>query len=139
MSTTVARPMQIEVVVANLVKWLETGHAPDGMLAADCFLDLSLPQWRIQTGTAREALAVRRDSHPFPGAVRVERVDRTDRGFVISFEERWDHEGQRWYCREHIRADVVGDTITEMAVYCTGDWDEALQAAHAADVALLRP
>ena len=37
------------------------------------------------------------------------------------------------------RADVVGSTIVEMAVYCTGDWDEAKQREHAAAVHLLRP
>jgi hypothetical protein len=66
-------------------------------------------------------------------------VEETSRGFTIEFEERWVHDGQRWYCREMIRADVVGSTITEMSVYCTGDWDEARQAEHAAAVRLLRP
>jgi len=54
-------------------------------------------------------------------------------------EERWDHDGQRWYCREMIRADVVDDRIVEMSVYCTGDWDEARQRDHAAAVRLIRP
>ena len=30
-----------------------------------------------------------------------------------------------------IRADVVGDRIVEMSIYCTGDWDEARQREHA--------
>jgi hypothetical protein len=132
-------PVEVDTAVARLISWLETGQAPVGMLADDCFLDLSVPQWRLQAGNAEDALAIRRNSHPFPGAVRVERVDRTDRGFVIAFEERWDDQGQRWYCREQIRADVVRETIVEMAVYCTGDWDEAQQAAHEAAVSLLRP
>ena len=96
------------VAVANLIRFLETGSAPDGLFAPDVFADLSLPQWRIQAGTADEVLAIRADDHPFPGQVRVERVEQTDHGFTIEFEERWDNEGQRWYCREMIRADVVG-------------------------------
>lgn len=130
---------QTDTAVANLVTWLETGEAPDGTFAEDCFLDLSLPHWRLQSATAAEAIGIRRESHPWPGAVRVERVDRTERGFVIAFEERWDHDGQRWYCREQIRADVVGGSIVEMAAYCTGDWDAARQALHSAEVSLLRP
>ena len=106
---------------------------------SDLFLDLSLPQWRIQTATAEEAIAVRGSGHPFPGDVRVERIDQTAKGFIIEFEERWDNEGQSWYCREMIRADVVGDTIAEMSVYCTGDWDEAKQFEHASAVKLIRP
>jgi hypothetical protein len=53
--------------------------------------------------------------------VRVERVERTDHGFTIEFGERWDHEGQRWYCREMIRADVVDDTTTQSSVITADD------------------
>jgi hypothetical protein len=136
--TTGTRP-GISVAVANLIRFLETGTAPEGLFAPDMFTDLSLPHWRVQTATAEEILAERVESHPFPGEVRVERVEQTDHGFTIEFEERWVHEGQRWYCREMIRADVVADSIVEMSVYCTGDWDEAKQREHAATVRLLRP
>ncbi|RZU10252.1 hypothetical protein EV645_6714 [Kribbella rubisoli] len=136
--TTVA--VRADAAVARLVEWLETGVAPDGMFAVDCFTDLSLPHWRRQFGTGAETLAGRRELHPYPGEVRVERVDRTERGFVIAFEERWPHEGQHWYCREQIAADVNdAGAITELRIYCTGDWDEALQAQHAAEITLLRP
>jgi hypothetical protein len=58
---------------------------------------------------------------------------------VVQFEERWTDQGQRWYSREMIRADVVGERIVEMAVYCTGDWDERRQREHATAVTLIRP
>jgi hypothetical protein len=58
--------------------------------------------------------------------VRVERVEQTGYGFTIEFEERWEAEGRRWYCREMIRADVLGGSIVELSIYCTGDWDGAL-------------
>jgi hypothetical protein len=127
------------VAVANLIRFLETGSVPDGLFAPDVFADLSLPHWRIQSATAKEVLAIRAQGHPFPGTVRVERVERTEHGFTIELEERWDNEGQRWYCREMIRADVAGDTIVELSIYCTGDWDEAAQRHHAAAVQLIRP
>lgn len=128
-----------KLAVARLIEFLETGAAPDGLFAPDVFLDVSLPQWRVQSATAEGALAIRAQGHPFPGQVRVERVSQTDRGFTIEFEERWNNEGQSWYCREMIRADVVGDTIVEMSVYCTGDWDEAQQREHSSAVRLIRP
>jgi hypothetical protein len=127
------------VAVARLVGFLETGIAPAGLFAPNVFGDVSFPQWRVQSDTAEGLLAVRAEGHPFPGQVRVERVERTDHGFTIELEERWDHEGQRWYCREMIRADVVDDHIVELSVYCTGDWDEAKQREHAAAVRLIRP
>jgi hypothetical protein len=128
-----------DTAVAGLITFLETNQAPEGLFAADCFGDISYPQWRLQATNRREVVAIRLDGHETPGQVRVERVDRTERGFVLQFEERWQAEGQQWYCREMIRADVVDDTIVEMAVYCTGDWDEAKQREHARAVVLARP
>ena len=43
---------------------------------------------------------IREGEHPFIGRVHVEGLDRTTRGFLLQFEERWDAEGQEWYCRE---------------------------------------
>jgi hypothetical protein len=126
-------------VAADMIRWLETGTARPGLFAADLFLDLSLPQWRVQGGTADEAIAIRTEGHPFPGQVHVERVEQTGHGFTLEFEERWEQGGQNWYCREMIRADVAGDTIVELSVYCTGDWDEAKQREHAQAVHLIRP
>ncbi|MGW7681555.1 hypothetical protein ACWGID_12490 [Kribbella sp. NPDC054772] len=138
--TSVAERAEVDAAVARLVEWLETGVPPEGTFAVDCFADLSTPHWRMQYGSGAATIAARRELHPFPGVVRVERVRRTDGGFVIAFEERWRHDGQDWYCREQIAADVnaVGE-MSELSVYCTGDWDEAAQAQHADEVRLLRP
>jgi len=138
---TVAEPGRPDTTatVAKLIRFLETGSAPDGLFAPGVFSDLSLPQWRVQTATAEEILAIRGEDHPFPGQVRVERVEETGHGFTIEFEERWDSGGQRWYCREMIRADVAGGSIVELSIYCTGDWDAARQEEHAAAVRLIRP
>jgi hypothetical protein len=128
-----------KVAVARFIEFLETGKRPDRLFAPDVFLDLSLPLWRVQANTVQEIIAIRTSGHPCPGQVRVERLSQTDTGFAIEFEERWEYAGQNWYCREMIRADVVDDTIVDLAVYCTGDWDEARQREHASSVQLLRP
>jgi hypothetical protein len=125
-------------VVADLIRFLETGTVPAGLFAAGAFADLSLPQWRVQAATTAEVIALRTEGHPCPGQVRVERVEETGHGFTLEFEERWEDGGQRWYCREMIRADLVGGSIAELSIYCTGDWDEARQREHAAAVHLVR-
>jgi len=127
-----------KVAVARLIEFLETNEAPEGLFADDVFIDLSLPHWRLQAQGAQDAISVRTSGHPWPGQVRVERLSQTDTGFTIEFEERWENGGQPWYCREMIRADVVADTIVDMAIYCTGDWDEATQREHGSAVGLLR-
>ncbi|GAA0928796.1 hypothetical protein GCM10009554_10660 [Kribbella koreensis] len=138
MSTTTMQP-DVTTAVAKLIRFLETGEVPDGLFTPDVFTDLSLPQWRVQANTVDDVLAIRLEGHPSPGKVHVTRVDPTDRGFTIEFEERWEKDGQRWYCREMLRADVVGAAISDLSVYCTGDWDEAKQREHAAAVRLIRP
>jgi len=37
------------------------------------------------------------------------------------------------------RADVEDGSISELSVYCTGDWDTERVAEHQAAVSLLRP
>jgi len=138
MSTMTATEQDAATAVAQLIGYLETGDVPEGLFAPDVFLDFTPPVWRLQAGDVAGLLAIRRNGHPCPGKVTVSRVEPTSRGFTMELEERWEDSGEHWYCREMIRADVEGATITDMAVYCTGDWDEAQQRSHAAQVTLLR-
>jgi hypothetical protein len=136
-------PSAVDAQLADLahrfVTWLETGARPDAMFAQDAFADLSVPHWRVQAQGADAAFRLREDGHPFQGEVRVEALDHTSRGFLLQFEERWDADGQRWYCRELIHCIVEDGRISELAIYCTGDWDDAVQQQHADQVHLLRP
>jgi hypothetical protein len=142
--TTTAMPVgQLGVDEARLaqllVAWLETGERPVGLFADDAFADVSLPQWRLQGEGPAEIAAIRATSHPHPGKVTVSGLDRTSRGFLIEFQERWDAEGQRWYCRELLHCHVADGRVTTVSVYCTGDWDEDVQRRHAQQVRLTRP
>jgi hypothetical protein len=123
----------------QFVSWLETGVRPKGMFADDVLADLSLPQWRVQAEGPEATFHLREDSHPFPGTVRVEGLDATSRGFLLQFEERWVAAGQNWYCREQAHATVSSGRISELVVYCTGDWDEERQHEHQRAVRLVRP
>jgi hypothetical protein len=126
-------------LAGKLVTFLETGTAPDGLFTPDVFCDLTVPQWRLQARGADGVRALRRAGHPWPGRVPRSRLDATATGFVLEVEEEWEHDGQSWYCRELLRADIAAGRISELAVYCTGDWDAAQVARHAAAVTLLRP
>ena len=139
MSATVTTTPDATTAVAAFVRFLETNVAPEGLFAPDVFGDISLPTWRLQAETAEELVAIRVGGHPVVGSVHVTRVEPTPRGFTMEFHERWEDGGQQWYCREMARADVVGSTIVELAIYCTGDWDEACVREHAAAVRLTRP
>jgi hypothetical protein len=120
------------------LRWLETGVRPDDLFTDDVFVDFTLPHWRIQAVGPEDAFGIREQGHPSPGRVRVEAVDATSRGFLLQIEERWEAEGQQWYCRELVHCIVDGDRISELSVYCTGDWDEVVQRRHAEQVRLVR-
>ena len=122
-----------------LVTWLETGVRPEGMFARDVFADLTVPHWRLQAEGDDAAFHLREDNHPQPGKVRVEALDRTSRGFLLQFEERWEDGGQQWYCREMVHCVVTDGWISELIIYCTGDWDEQRQRLHTEQVQLIRP
>jgi hypothetical protein len=128
-----------DVLAGKLIRFLETGDAPEGLFRPDVFLDLTVPTWRVQASGAGDLIAVRKEGHRGPGTVTRWRADPTPGGFVFEFEERWNSEGQQWYAREMMRIEVAGGAITELTVYCTGDWDEARQAEHAGTVTLIRP
>jgi hypothetical protein len=125
--------------VTRLMEFLETGRAPEGLFTPGVFCDFTMPLWRIQAEGLDNVVALRRQGHPGPSFIPRFRCDATDSGFVLEIEERWTSAGQDWYCRELIRADVEGDSISSISVYCTCDWDGARQAQHATAVRLLRP
>jgi hypothetical protein len=133
-------PVDGPAVAARFVRWLESGEGAGEVFAPDVFGDVTLPHWRVQTATAADLIAVRAHGHPHRGRVRVERLEPTPRGWTMQIEERWtDEVGAPWYCREMFRADLAGGRISDIAIYCCGDWDEALVRRHEADVRLLRP
>lgn len=112
---------------AKMTAFLESGTMPEGLFHPDAFLDVSMPTWRIQAQGLEDLIRVRKDGHPWPGAVTCTRLDPTAHGFVLEIEECWEYQDQHWYCREMLRADVADGLISALTVYCTGDWDEARQ------------
>lgn len=125
-------------VVRKLVDWLETTHVPDGLFTSDVFVDFTPPVWRLQARGIQDAAAIRQNGHPAPGRVTRLRYDRTPGGFVLEWEEEWDDNGDHWYCREMMRAEVRDGAISDMSVYCTGDWSTAHRERHAREVRLIR-
>ena len=132
---------QAQRAASLLIRFLETGAPPPGLFTSTVFCDFTSPRWRLQAEGIRELVELRRAGHPGHGRVTRSRCDPTPTGFVLEFEEEWSHAGESWYARELVRADVTPEhgEITELCVYCTGDWDRSRRAQHAREVRLLRP
>jgi hypothetical protein len=139
-ATTLTRhEARAHALAEKLIEFLETSEVPDGLFAADMFCDFTVPTWRLQASGVEDSVALRLAGHPGPGTVPRWRFDPTPTGFVLEVEEAWDSGGEHWTCRELFRADIGGEGITQLSVYCTGDWDAARRAEHAAAVTLIRP
>lgn len=138
---TVSEPARdtARLLAARFVAFLETGVAAPGLFTPDLFTDFTMPLWRLQADTAEGSIALRAAGHPMVGRVPRSRLDLTGTGFVLEVEETWQAAGDDWYCRELFRADVTDGVISQLSVYCTGDWDSARVAEHRAAVVLLRP
>ncbi|MEP7019718.1 MAG: hypothetical protein ABI808_03635 [Pseudonocardiales bacterium] len=137
--TTAEIPALVQASVDRFVAFLETGATED-LFAPDVFADMTLPQWRVQIQGAEQTVAGKTTLHPPAGRTRVEKVLAGSHGYAIKVEERWQDGGQHWYCREAFLCDLDDEgRITELSVYCTGDWDEAAVARHAESVTLIRP
>ncbi|MFB7615405.1 hypothetical protein [Kitasatospora sp. NPDC056181] len=136
-TTTAPAPAVSDRLSALLITFLETGTPPAGLFHPEVFCDLTLPCWRLQSRGVDGLVALRKGGHPVPGTVPRHRLDRTAAGFVLEVEESWEQDGERWYCRELLRADVRDGAIGRLSVYCTGDWDAEQQRRHRAEVTLL--
>jgi hypothetical protein len=116
-----------------------TFEAGEDAFAPDAFFDLNMPEWRFQL-EGRDAFAAQlaRISQG-PSRVDVLRTVPTASGFVTEHVEHEDVDGEDHSARRLILCEVVRGRIAEVTVYCTGEWDEALRARHAAEAPMLRP
>lgn len=130
---------QTHEIVKRFINFLETGKVAEGLFTSDIFCDLTVPKWRVQAQGFEDVVELRLKNHPGAGTVPRWRYDPTPTGFILEAEERWTQNGKDWYCREMFRADLRGDSICSLSIYCTGDWDTELEAQHAKAVTLLQP
>ena len=138
-ATLTAHETRAHALAEQFIAFLETNEAPDGLFASDVFCDFTMPTWRLQSSGIEDLVAMRKAGHPGTGRVPRWRFDPTPTGFVLEFDEDWEWDGDRWTAREMARADVAEHGISQLSVYCTGDWDRARVAEHAAAVRLIRP
>jgi hypothetical protein len=50
-------PSQVQALSEGLIAFLEQNTEPEGLFQPDIFCDISLPQWRLQTGSGDELVA----------------------------------------------------------------------------------
>lgn len=138
LASTVLHDAVAQGLSERLADVFRTAQASD-VLADDVFLDGNPPLWRFQL-QGREAFdAWIKSFMPHGADTTVVRTIPTVTGFVTEFTGRHDEDGLDITDRKIILAEVRDGRITELTVYCSGDWDRDLRARHAAETRLLRP
>ena len=110
------------------------------VLTHDVFLDGHPPLWRFQL-QGRDVFAAWLQGYSPDGAeITVVRTIPTATGFVTELVGRHHEEqGQEMTDRKIVLCEVSAGRITELTIYCSGDWDDELRARHASETTLLRP
>jgi hypothetical protein len=109
------------------------------VLSDDVFLDGHPPLWRFQL-QGRDTLAAWLAGYSPDGAdVAVVRTVPTVSGFVTELVGRHVEDGEEITDRKIVLCEVRGNRISELTIYCSGDWDAELRARHAAEAPILRP
>jgi ketosteroid isomerase-like protein len=134
--TDISTAERLSEALAEVFRTAEMGD----VLTDDVFLDGNPPLWRFQL-QGIEAFEERYKSYAPNGMdeVTVVRTVPTATGFVAELTERVRDDGKEITGREIVLCTVRDGRISELTVYCTGDWDEELRARHAAEAPMLRP
>jgi hypothetical protein len=117
----------------------QTQEAGEEVFTPDVFFDLNMPVWRFQlVGPEAFATQLRKIVE---GDVRMNilRTVPTISGFVTEHEEHQEVDGQDLTARRLWLCEVRDGRIAEAVCYCSGQWDEALRARHAAEAPMIRP
>jgi ketosteroid isomerase-like protein len=122
----------------RLADMFRTGRAGD-VLTDDVFLDGHPPLWRFQLQGLDTFAAWLAGYRPEGAETTVVRTIPTATGFVTEFVGRHDDNGQETTDRQILLCQVRGGRISELTVYCSGDWDAELRARHAAEAPMIRP
>jgi ketosteroid isomerase-like protein len=122
----------------RLADVFRTGNVND-VLADDMFLDGHPPLWRFQLQGLDAFSAWLAGYTPDGAETTVVRTIPTATGFVSEFVGHHDENGNDLTDRKILLCEVRGGQVSELTVYCSGDWDAELRARHAAEAPIIRP
>lgn len=121
-----------------LVRVLENGEGAGELFAPDAFFDLNVPAWRFLVQHPEAFVDWWHEEVDRKGKVTVSRLARTTAGFVVETEIEFPHQGRDLIARQILLAEVVDGRISELVVFCTGDWDPETRARHVAEAPMIR-
>jgi hypothetical protein len=108
------------------------------LYSSDALVDINVPHWRYQTTAAGVEAALREDFDVADRRVTASRVLALDGGVAVETEVHFRANGEARMWRTVHLFRTNGRCIVEHIVYCTGMWDAATVARHAAEAPMVR-
>jgi hypothetical protein len=137
-ATTLRSDAEAQTLSERLANVFRTAEVGD-VFTEDLFLDGHPPLWRFQL-EGKDAFAAWLKGYSPDGAeITVARTVPTATGFVTELLGRHEEGGELMTDRKILLCEVRAGRISEMTIYCSGDWDANLRARHAAETTLVRP
>jgi ketosteroid isomerase-like protein len=135
---TVLSDAETQKLSERLADVFRTGEVGD-VFTDDLFLDGHPPLWRFQLEGKDAVAAWLKGYAPDGVETTVARSVPTVTGFVTEMVGRHEEDGELMTDRKILLCEVRAGRISEMTIYCSGDWDAELRARHAAETMLVRP
>ena len=130
-----AEAQELSERLADVFRTADVGE----VFTEDLFLDGHPPLWRFQL-EGRDAFAAWLQGYSPDGSeITVVRAVPTVSGFVAEMVGEHLEDGAVMTDRKILLCEVRDGRISELTIYCSGDWDDELRARHAAETTLLRP
>jgi len=130
-----AEAQELSERLADVFRTADVGD----VFTEDLFLDGHPPFWRFQLAGRDTFAAWLKGYSPDGSEVTVLRAIPTVSGFVTEVTGEHLEAGNVMTDRKLLLCEVRDGRISELTIYCSGDWDDELRARHAAETTLLRP
>ena len=105
----------------------------------DLFLDGHPPFWRFQLEGRDTFAAWLQGYSPDGSQITVVRAVPTATGFVTEMVGEHLEDGAVMTDRKILLCEVRERRISDLTIFCSGDWDSELRSRHAAETTLIRP
>ena len=130
-----AEVQELSERLADVFRTADVGE----VFTEDLFLDGHPPYWRFQLQGRDQFAAWLAGYAPAGTEVDVARTVPTASGFITELTGRHEEDGAEMTDRKIVLCEVRDGRVSELTIYCSGDWDADLRARHAAETTLPRP
>lgn len=126
-------------IVERVVKFIEDPKQSDNVFAQDLFCDINVPSWRFQMQGANDFIEWIKGHWGSGSKILQQNNYKFDNGFALDFDHEYNNrENQPMYARNLWLCKLTDGKISEVILFCPGEWDQATRQRQAAEAPMFR-